>query len=62
MAQGWAGSQGFTPSSGLNCAPCAIDDRSVPAYTLINGTALCLNHAKQNPFNIAGLFKPGSGQ
>lgn len=46
MAQGWAG--GASPTAlKLECAPCLVtEDRSVPSRTQINGTLLCLAHAK----------------
>lgn len=45
-AQGWAGSK--DTGSSLKCAPCIFkDDRFTDAITQIQGTLVCLRHAKE---------------
>lgn len=64
MPQGWAGNAPMAKS--LNCAPCGVTyDRQIVAYTQINGTLLCLLHAKEwiergDAVSLAALFKASS--
>jgi len=64
MPQGWAGNTPMVKS--LNCAPCGVThDRQIVAYTQINGTLLCLAHAKEwiergDVVSLVDLFKTPS--